>query len=66
MCSIGAGSEDCVDLFRLSSRLPGDSITLYEGDKARMIVLEDVKVETVTIGIPALTSMSFAQGAESP
>jgi len=51
MCSTGPGPEGCVDLFRLSSGLPGGLIALYGGDKVRVIVLEDVKGETVTIGI---------------
>jgi hypothetical protein len=51
LCSMGPGPNDCVDLFRLSSGLPGGLIALYEGDKVRVIVLEDVKGKTVTIGI---------------
>jgi hypothetical protein len=66
VCSIGAGPDGCVDLFRLSSGLPGGLITLYEGDKARMIVLEDIKGETVTIGIgsPAPTFDEFLPKAQ--
>ena len=66
VCSIGPSPEDCVDLFRLSSGLPGGLIDLYEGDKARMIVLEDVKGETVTIGIgsPAPTFDEFLPKAQ--
>jgi hypothetical protein len=66
VCNIGPGPEDCVDLFRLSSGLPGGLITFYEGDKARMIVLEDVKGETVTIGIgsPAPTFDEFLPKAQ--
>ena len=66
VCSMGPRSEDCVDLFRLSSGLPGGLIALYGGDKARMIVLEDVKGETVTIGIgsPAPTFDEFLPKAQ--
>jgi hypothetical protein len=66
VCGIEPGPEDCVDLFRLSSGLPGGLITFYEGDKARMIVLEDVKGETVTIGIgsPAPTFDEFVPKAQ--
>jgi hypothetical protein len=51
LCSMGPGPDGCVDLFRLSSGLPGGLIAQYEGDKVRVIVLEDVKGKTVTIGI---------------
>ena len=51
LCSMGPGPDECVDLFRLSSGLPGGLIAQYEGDKVRVIVLEDVKEKTVTIGI---------------
>lgn len=66
VCSIEAGPADCVDLFRLSSGLPGGLIALYEGDKARVIVLEDVEGETVTIGIgsPAPTFDAFLPKAQ--
>jgi hypothetical protein len=43
----GACGSDCVDIFRPSS---GGSKDLREGDKARVIVLEHIKGETVTIG----------------
>src|ERR687895_406471 len=44
VCVAGVSAPGhCVDLFRLSSRLPGGLIAVYEGDKVRIIVLEDVK-----------------------
>ena len=47
ICTSIAGDPNCVDLFRLST---GEPILLVEGDKAGIIVLEDVEGETVTIG----------------
>ena|SRR5215217_8264744 len=41
-------SSDCVDLFRLST---GFTVSQVEADKVRLIVLDDVKGETVTIGL---------------
>jgi hypothetical protein len=52
-CSSIVGNPNCVDLFRLST---GGPILLVEGDKARVIVLEDVGGETVTIGFGSPTS----------
>src|SRR5918998_5201249 len=46
-CTSITGNPNCVDLFRLST---GEPILLVEGDKAGIIVLEDVEGETVTIG----------------
>ena len=46
-CSSIIDNPNCVDLFRLST---GDTIFLAEGEKMRVIVLEDVQGETVTIG----------------
>jgi hypothetical protein len=46
-CTSMVGTPNCVDLFKLST---GGSILLVEGDKAGVIVLEDVEGETVTIG----------------
>ena len=46
-CTSMVGQPNCLDLFRLST---GGRIFLTEGDKARAIVLEDLKSETVTIG----------------
>jgi hypothetical protein len=43
----GVCGSDCVGLFRLSS---GIRVSLFEGDKVRLIVLDDVKGETVTLG----------------
>jgi hypothetical protein len=46
-CSSIVGNPNCVDLFRLST---GGQIFVAEGEKVRVIVLEDLKGETVTIG----------------
>ena len=46
-CTTIVGNPNCVDLFRLSTAEP---IFLVEGDKAGVIVLEDLEGETVTIG----------------
>jgi hypothetical protein len=46
-CTSIVGNPNCVDLFRLSTAEP---IFLVEGEKAGVIVLEDVEGETVTIG----------------
>ena len=46
-CTTIIGNPNCVDLFRLSTGRP---VFLVEGDKAGVIVLEDVEGETVTIG----------------
>ena len=47
ICTSIVGNPNCVDLFRLST---GEPILLVEGDKAGVIVLEDVGGETVTMG----------------
>lgn len=62
LCSRGFGPGHCVDLFRLSSGLPGGLIAVYDGDKTRFVVLEDVKGVTVTIGFgsPATEFDEFA------
>jgi hypothetical protein len=59
----GVCGSDCVGLFRLSS---GIRVSLFEGDKVRLIVLDDVKGETVTIGIvsPATEFDEFAPEAQ--
>jgi hypothetical protein len=46
-CSSIVGQPNCVDLVRLST---GEPIFLAEGEKVRVIVLEDLEGETVTIG----------------
>ena len=46
-CTSMVGQPNCVDLFRLST---GGPILLVEGEKAGVIVLEDVEGESVTIG----------------
>ena len=49
MCTSIVGNPNCVDLFRLST---GGPVLLVEGEKAGVIVLEDVvEGEKVTIGI---------------
>jgi len=47
ICTSIVGNPNCVDLFRLSTGAP---ILLVEGDKAGVIVLDDVGGKTVTIG----------------
>jgi hypothetical protein len=55
--------SDCVDISRLSS---GSLLFIWEGDKVRVIILEDVKGETVTIGAgsPASEFDEFAPEAQ--
>ena len=62
-CSSIVGNPNCVDLFRLSTGAP---ILLVEGDKAGVIVLEDVEGETVTIGFysPASEFEEFVPEAQ--
>ncbi len=66
ICSRGVGPGHCVDIARLSSGLPGGLIAFWEGDKERVIVLEDVKGEMVTIafGSPATEFDEFALEAQ--
>ena len=45
---MGECGSDCVDIFRTS--IGGSSKDLHEGDKARVIVLENVRGKTLTIG----------------
>ena len=56
-------SSHCVDLFLLST---GFTVSLVEGDKVRLIVLDDVKGETVTLGFvsPATEFDEFAPEAQ--
>src|SRR3712207_4874291 len=62
-CSSIIGDPNCVDLFRLST---GDTVSLAEGEKMRVIVLEDVEGETVTIGFvsPASEFEEFVPEAQ--
>ena len=62
-CTSIVGNPNCVDLFRLSTGYP---ISPIEGDKAGVIVLEDVGGETVTIGFssPATDFDEFAPKAQ--
>ena len=46
-CTSLVSDTNCVDLFRLST---GGQIPVVEGEKVRVIVLEDLEGETVTIG----------------
>ena len=59
----GVCGSDCAGLFRLST---GVRVSLFEGDKVRLIVLDDVKGETVTIGFgsPATEFDEFAPEAQ--
>jgi hypothetical protein len=59
----GACGSDCVGLFWLSTGIP---VSQAEGDKVRLIVLEDMKGETVTIGFvsPATEFDEFAPEAQ--
>ena len=52
-CTSIVGNPNCVDLFRVRT---GGPILLVEGDKAGVIVLEDVEGETVTIGFSSPAS----------
>jgi hypothetical protein len=56
--------SDCVGLFRLSAG--GFPVSLVEGDKVRLFVLEEVKGETVTLGFvsPATEFDEFAPEAQ--
>ena len=49
----GVCGSDCAGLFRLST---GFRVSLFEGDKVRLIVLDDVKGETVTLGFVSLAT----------
>ena len=62
-CSSLVDNPNCVDLFRLST---GGSLFVAEGEKVRVIVLEDLEGETVTIGIfgPASEFEEFAPEAQ--
>src|SRR5215213_4145174 len=62
-CSSIVGQPNCVDLVRLST---GEPIFLAEGEKVRVIVLEDLEGETVTIGFfsPASEFEEFAPEAQ--
>jgi len=56
--------SDCVGLFRLSAG--GFPVSLVEGDKVRLFVLEEVKGETVSLGFvsPATEFDEFAPEAQ--
>ncbi len=56
--------SDCVDIARLTGGFP--PLAIWEDEKVRVIVLEDVKGETVTIGFgsPATEFAMFAPEAQ--
>jgi hypothetical protein len=62
-CSSIIGNPNCVDLVRLST---GEQLFVAEGYPVRVIVLEDVEGETVTIGIfsPASEFEEFVPEAQ--
>src|SRR5215217_373792 len=62
-CTTIVGQPNCVDLVRLST---GEPILLAEGEKAGVIVLEDLEGETVTIGFfsPASEFEEFVPEAQ--
>jgi hypothetical protein len=62
-CTAIVGNPNCVDLFRLST---GEPIFLAEGYPVRVIVLEDLEGETVTIGFfsPASEFEEFVPEAQ--
>jgi hypothetical protein len=62
-CESIVGQPNCVDLVRLST---GGPIFLVEGEKAGVIVLEDLEGETVTMGFvsPASEFGEFAPHAQ--
>ena len=63
ICTSIVGNPNCVDLFRLST---GESLFAAEGYPVRVIVLEDLEGETVTIGIfsPASEFEEFVPEAQ--
>ena len=63
ICTSIVGNPNCVDLVRLST---GGLLFVAEGYPVRVIVLEDVEGETVTIGIfsPASEFEEFAPEAQ--
>ncbi len=66
VCSREFGVGHCVDLFSLRSALQENQIAVYEEDKVRFIVLEDVKGATVTVSFssPATEFNEFALEAQ--
>src|SRR5215212_5684440 len=62
-CTTIVGNPNCVDLARLST---GEPIFLAEGEKVRVIVLEDLEGETVGIGFfsPASEFEEFVPEAQ--
>ena len=60
---LGVCGSDCVDISRLSS---GSLLFILKGDKVRVIILEELKGKTVTIGVgsPASEFDEFAPEAQ--
>jgi len=56
----GECGSDCVDLFRLGEAYP---VSLWKGDEARLIVLEDVGGETVVTGFVSPSPAKFDEHA---
>ncbi len=63
VCQVCGGVGSGVGIFRLSTGFP---VAYGEADKSRLIVLEDVKGETVTLGFssPATEFDEFAPEAQ--
>ena len=56
----GECGSDCVDLFRVGPAYP---VSLWKGDKARFIVLEDVQGDTVVVGFVSPSTTKFDEHA---
>jgi hypothetical protein len=56
----GECGSDCVDLFRVGAAFP---VSLWKGDKARFIVLEDVQGDTVIMGFISPSATKFDEHA---
>jgi hypothetical protein len=56
----GECGSDCVDLFRVGAAYP---VSLWKGDKARFIVLEDVQGDTVVVGFVSPSTTKFDEHA---
>ena len=56
----GECGSGCVDLFRVGGAVP---VSLWKGDKARFVVLEDVRGQTVVAGFISPSSTEFDEHA---
>jgi hypothetical protein len=56
----GECGSDCVDLFRVGAAYP---VSLWKGDKARFIVLENVQGDTVIMGFVSPSTTKFDEHA---